>query len=152
MVTYFKCAYDKHARFGSAKSPTTQGCDSAHNVTKQAKEELLQLMLQSLSNQKEVAEAATVDKDHLHAMSDSNSKLLEIIKKLNQQNEKLTEQNTKSIEALAKAKPSRGGGGSGGRGCQGGGDTAKVPAEIVEMVIPCAHPSVESVENAQNCN
>ena len=25
MVTYFKSAYDKHARFGSTKSPTTQG-------------------------------------------------------------------------------------------------------------------------------
>ena len=28
MVAYFKRAYDKHARFGSAKSPTTQGFDT----------------------------------------------------------------------------------------------------------------------------
>ena len=41
MATYFKCVYDKYARFGSAKSPTTQGFDSAHNVTEQTKEDLL---------------------------------------------------------------------------------------------------------------
>ena len=92
MVAHFKSAYDTHAMFGSAKSPTAQGYDSANNVTDQQNEDLLQLMLQLLSNQKEVAEAATADKEHLQAMSDSNSELLEIIKKLNQQNEKLTEQ------------------------------------------------------------
>ena len=52
MVAHFKRAYDKHARFGSAKSPTTQGYDSANNVTDQTNEDLLQLMLQLLSNQK----------------------------------------------------------------------------------------------------
>ena len=53
MVAYFKAAYNKHARFGSAKSPRSQGYDSANrsdeqanNVTDQQKEELLQLMLQ----------------------------------------------------------------------------------------------------------
>ena len=80
MVAHFKRAYDKHARFGSAKSPTTQGYDSASNVTDQQNEDLLQLILQLLSNQKEVAEADTADKEHLQAMSDSNSDLLEITK------------------------------------------------------------------------
>ena len=65
IVTHFKSAYDKHARFGSTKSPTTQGYDRANSVTEQAKEDLLQLMLQLLSNQKEVAEAATTDKKRL---------------------------------------------------------------------------------------
>ena len=98
---------------------------SAHNVTKQAEEDLLQLMLQLISNQNEVEESATADMEHLHAMSDSNSELLEIIKKLNQQNEKLTEQNTKFIEALAKAKFSRGGGGDGRRRGGDSGDIGK---------------------------
>ena len=77
-------------------------------------------MLQLLSNQKEVAEAATADKEHLQAMSDSNNELLDIIKKLTKQNEKLTEQNANLVEALAKAKTTRGGGGGGGRGGGGG--------------------------------
>ena len=61
MVTYFKNAYDNHARFGSARRPTSQGYESANrteeanNVSDQQREELLQLMLQLLSNQKEVA-------------------------------------------------------------------------------------------------
>ena len=122
MVTYFKNAYDKHARFGSARRPASQGYESANRtddvngVSDQQKEELLQLMLQLLSNQKEVAEAATADKEHLQAMSDSNSELLDIIKKLTKQNEKLTEQNSSLVEALAKAKASRGGGGGRGGG------------------------------------
>ena len=62
-------------------------------------------MLQLLSSQKEVATAATTDKEHQQAMPDSNNELLEIIKKLNRQNEKLTEQNSTLVEALAKAKP-----------------------------------------------
>ena len=125
MVTYFKNAYDKHARFGSARRPASQGyesanrTDDANGVSDQQKEELLQLMLQLLSNQKEVAEAATADKEHLQAMSDSNSELLDIIKKLTKQNEKLTEQNSSLVEALAKAKASRGGGGGRGGGRSG---------------------------------
>ena len=75
MVAHFKSAYDKHARFGRAKSPATQGYDSANNMTDQAKKDLLQLMLQLMSNQKEVVEAATADKEHLQAMSNSNSEL-----------------------------------------------------------------------------
>ena len=120
MVTYFKNAYDKHARFGSARLPTSQGYESANrsdeqanNVSDQQREELLQLMLQLLSNQKEVAEAATADKEHLQAMSDSNNELLDIIKKLTKQNEKFTEQNSSLVEALARAKAIRGGGGGG---------------------------------------
>ena len=70
-------------------------------------------MLQLLSNQKEVAEAATADKEHLQAMSDSNNELLDIIKKLTKQNEKFTEQNSSLVEALARAKAIRGGGGGG---------------------------------------
>ena len=129
MVTYFIRAYYKHARYGSAKSTTSQGFESANNVTDQAKEDLIQLMLQVLSNQKEVTEAATADKEHVQTMSDSNGELLGIIKKLNVKNEKLTEQNlklTKQVttltDALTKAKSSRGGGGGGGRGSRSGGD------------------------------
>ena len=39
--------------------------------------------------------------------------------------EKLTEQNSNLVEALAKAKASRGGGGGGGRGGGGGGDSSR---------------------------
>ena len=80
MVAYFTRCYDKHARYGNAGAPKSHGYESANNVTDQAKEELLQLMLQLLSNQKEVTEAATEDKEHLQAMSDSNGDLLDIIK------------------------------------------------------------------------
>ena len=128
MVTYFKNAYDKHAHFGSARLPTSRGCESANradeqanNVSDEQREELLQLMSQLLSNQKEMTEAATADKEHLQAMSDSNNELLDIIKKLTKQNEKSTEQNSSLVEALAKAKAIRGGGG--GRGGGGVGRT-----------------------------
>ena len=36
MVAYFKSAYDKHAHFGSARLPTSQGYDSANNAAEQA--------------------------------------------------------------------------------------------------------------------
>ena len=126
ICTYFTRTYDKHARYCSTKTPTSQGYNSAINVSDQTKEELLQLMLQLLSNQKEVAEAATAGKEHLQTMSNSNGELLGIIKRLNNQNQKLTEQNlkltnqvTSLTDALAKAKSARGGERGGGRG--GGG-------------------------------
>ena len=71
MLAYFTRACDKHARYGSAKSPISQGHDSASNVTGQFKEDLLQLMLQMLSNQKKVTETATWDKEHLWESSKS---------------------------------------------------------------------------------
>ena len=122
MLAYFPRCYDKHARYSNAGTPRSHGYESANNVTDQAKEELLQLMLQLLSNQKEVAEAATADKEHLQAMSDSNGDLLDIVKKLNDQNGKLTKQVTTLTDALAKTKtPGGGGRGGGGRGRGGRG-------------------------------
>ena len=53
-------------------------------------------------------------------MSDSNNELLDIIKKLTKQNEKLTEQNSSLVEALAKAKATRGGNDGRGGGSGGG--------------------------------
>ena len=151
MVAHFKRAYDKHARIGSAKPPTTQGCDSANNATDQAKEDVLQLMLQLLSNQKEVAEAAPADKEHLQAMSDSNSELLEIIKKLNQQNEKLTEQNTKLSESLSKAKSSRGGGGGKRNKGEDGGDSGSSSGSANSMCKPPKCGICGKKHKTENC-
>ena len=105
--------------------------DQTNSVSDQQKEELLQLMLRLLSNQKEVAEADTTDKEHLQAMSDSNNEFLEITKKLNRQNEKLTEQKSNLVETLAKPKTTREGGSGDGRGggdgVDKGGNTTQAP-------------------------
>ena len=123
MVAYFTRFYDRHKKYGGAGTAKSQGFESTANLSEQGKEELMQMIMQVLSNQKEVAEAATADKEHLQAMDDSNEELMSIIKKLNVQNEKLADQNTKLVEqnntlasALAKAKSPRGGGGGGGGG------------------------------------
>ena len=133
MLTDFTKLFDKHARYGNRLAPSAHGFESANQLTLSEgnKEEVLQLLMQLLANQKEVAEAATADKEHLQQMTTSNEDLIAIIKKQSTQIEKLIEQKAELTnqvknltEALTKTKTissSKGGGGGGGGGGTGGG-------------------------------
>ena len=88
MLSNFTKLFDKHARFGNKLSPNAHGFESANQLTflEGNKEEVLQLLMQLLANQKEVAEAATADKEHLQQMTTSNEDLIVIIKKTKHSN------------------------------------------------------------------
>ena len=96
LQTYFNALWTKKQRYGGT-SLRNHGYESAANVSeaKDSSED------QMASNLREVARAATADKEHIQQMSDTADDLLTIVKKQQNQIDELIKQNGELTSALS---------------------------------------------------
>ena len=97
--TYFTELWEECQRYGGTTAAASGFGESANNMSE------AEAPTQLVSALKEVATAATADKEHIQQMSTANDDLLAIIKRQQQQLDALIEQNGHLTEALSKLKP-----------------------------------------------
>ena len=97
--TYFTELWEECQRYGGTTAAASGFGESANNTTE------AEAPTQLVNALKEVATAATADKEHIQQMSTANDDLLAIIKRQQQQLDALIEQNGHLTEALSKLKP-----------------------------------------------
>ena len=101
---YFIALFNDNKRFGDAAG-NKHGFESAANVEekeKNSEDDTTKLTEELCDNLREVAIAATADKEHLQQMTSTNEDLLKVVKEQQQQISALIKQNGELTTALSK--------------------------------------------------
>ena len=98
--SYWNKIYKKRKRFNNLNKPKQHGYEGAANVNEQPPNSMNREELGG--HLRDIAEAATADKEHIQQMSSAQDELLFIIKKQQAQIEKLVESNSILTESIAK--------------------------------------------------
>jgi hypothetical protein len=97
--TYWNKIYKKRKRYNNLK-PKQHGFEGAANVEEKPPDDMQREELNQ--HLRDIAEAATADKEHIQQMSSTTDELLFIIKKQQSQIDKLVESNSTLSASIAK--------------------------------------------------
>ena len=107
LVQYFTKLWTKRRRYGKSSVSRGLGYESALEMKEREEEHRGEARLNLSNNLREMALAATADKDHIQQMSTSAEEMLAIIKKQAEQIDKLVDNNAKLTDAISKRGAAR---------------------------------------------
>ena len=102
LVQYFTKLWTKRRRYGKGSVSRGLGYESALEMKEKEEEHRGEAQLNLSNNLREMALAATADKEHIQQMSSSAEEMLAIIKKQAEHIDKLVENNVKLTAAISK--------------------------------------------------